>query len=349
MSELATRSGGAQRSVGAPPQFTRSQKAAAVLLSVGPEAAAKVLAHLSDAEIEQVTLEIATLGNLSGEQLRPVLQEFYDEASVHQHLVSGGESHARKMLRKLRGTEGDEIVDRVLATLQTTPFHFLLQHEPSEIVPHLRDEHPQTVALILAHLDPKFAARILEDLDAGVQSDVSLRIALLDRTSPDVIRRVEEALQERLGALADAGDSEQGGVADLASMLNQADRHTEQTILSRLEEHDPELVEQVRALMFVFEDIVTLDDRAVQEVLRQVDMKQVALALKGVADEVRATVERNLSGRARETLQEEIELLGPVRIREVEEAQTEVVRHIRQLEEDGAIVINRGGEGEFIE
>jgi flagellar motor switch protein FliG len=351
MSDVATRQGGvAARPAAVPPaKYSRSQKAAAVLLAIGPDASAKILAHLTEIEVEQVALEVATLGNLGQDELQPVLEEFHAEAQAHRHLVSGGESHAREILRKLRGSDGDEIVDRVLATVRTSPFHFLRQHDASELTPHLRDEHPQTVALILAHLPPKFAARVLEGLDTSVQSDIALRIALLDRTSPDVIQRVEDALRERIGALANEGDSEQGGVKDLASLLNQSDRHTEQAILARLEEHDPELAEQVRALMFVFEDIVTLDDRAVQEVLRQVDMKEVAVALKGVPDEVRATIERNLSERARETLIEEIELLGPVRIRDVEEAQTEVVRRIRQLEEEGAIVINRGGEGEFIE
>ncbi len=332
-----------------PARFSRAQKAAAVLLAVGSDAAAKVLSHLTEAEVEQVAFEVATLGNVSRSEFEPVLEEFYAEVSAHNHLLAGGESHARDMLRKLRGSEGDDIVDRALATVQASPFQFLRQHEPSEIAPHLRDEHPQTVALILAHLPPKFAARVLEGLELGVQSDVALRIATLDRTSPDVIARVEEALQSRLGNLARSRDSEQGGVKDLASMLNNADRHTEQSILGALEERDAELAERVRELMFVFEDIVTLDQRAVQEILRQVDMKQVAVALKGVGDDVRETVERILSERARESLSEEIELLGPVRIREVEAAQGEVVRRIRQLEDEGVIDIERAGEDEFIE
>lgn len=352
MSDLATRQtatlegrGGASAAM----RFTPSQRAAAVLLAIGPDIAAKVLAHMNEVEVEQVALEVATLGDLGQQELAPVLEDFYAEAQAHRHLVSGGEQHARAMLRKLRGSEGDEIVDRVLATVRTSPFQFLRQHEASEVTTHLRDEHPQTIALILSHLPSKFAARVIEGLDPAVQSDVALRIALLDGTAPDVIRQVEQALQERIGAVANARQSSKGGVKDLANLLNQSDRHTEQLILARLEDHDPELAEQVRSLMFVFEDIVTLDDRSVQEILRQVDMKQVAVALKGVADEVRETVLRNLSERARETLVEEIEMLGPVRIRDVEQAQTEVVRRIRRLEEEGAVVINRGMEGEFVE
>ena len=329
--------------------FTRAQKAAAVLLAVGPDAASKVLKHLAEHEVEQVALEVATLGELDPADLNPILEEFHGEAMAHAHLVSGGEGYARDMLRRVFGPDGDDVVDRVLATVQTAPFQFLRQHEPRELVQQLRDEHPQTIALILAHLPTKFASKLLSDLEEDTQRQVSLRIALLDRTSPEVIERVEEALRERMGAVARQRALECGGVRDLAAMLNNADRHTEQSILNNLEEHDPELAEQVRELMFVFEDIVILDDRAVQEVLRQVDMKVVARALKGTADDVRDIVTRNLSERAREMLLEELELLGPMRVREVEEAQTEVVRRIRGLEEEGAIVINRGGEGEFID
>ncbi|QBI21235.1 flagellar motor switch protein FliG [Egibacter rhizosphaerae] len=329
-------------------EFSRSQKAAAVLLSVGPEVSAQVLQHMTEEEVEQVAYEVATLGDLSPAELRPILEEFQSEALAHGHLVSGGEAHAREMLRKFRGERGDEIVDRVLATVQTSPFYFLRQHAPDEILQQLRDEHPQTIALVTSHLPPKFSARILAELDSETQREVALRVALIDRTSPEVIKRVEATLKQRLGDFARRQDSERGGVQELAGMLNQSDRGTEQSILTGLEERDPELAEQVRQLMFVFEDVTTLDDRAVQEVLRQVDMQKVAVAMKGVADEVKDVILRNLSERARATLEEELELLGPVRVKEVEEAQTEIVQKIRQLEEEGQIVIQRG-EGEFVE
>lgn len=330
-------------------ELTRAQKAAAVMLSVGPDVAAKVLAHLTEEEVEQVTLEVATLGELRPARLESVLREFYEEAIAHAHLVAGGERHARDMLRRFRGNDADEIVDRLLATVQVAPFHFLRLHEPLEVVQHVADEHPQTIALVLAHLPTKFAAQVLAGLDPAVQSDVAFRMATLERTSPEVVERVEAALRGRLGAVARAGAAdERGGVRELASVLNHSDRATERAILGSLESEDPELAEEVRALMFVFEDVTTLADLALQEVLRQLDTQVLATALKGVSDDVRTTIERNLSERARETLLEEMELMGPVRLRDVEDAQTEVVRTIRNLEDQGVITISRG-DGEFVE
>lgn len=327
--------------------LTRAQKAAAVLLAVGPEVAGRVLQHLSPAEVEQVALEIATLGDVASERLHDVLVEFKTEALAHQQLISGGERHARELLRRVHGAQADEIVDRLLATVETAPFHFLRLHEPSVVVQHLRDEHPQTVALVVAHLPAKFAAAVIADLEPEVQGQVARRVAMLDGASPETVKRIEAALHDRLG-LVQRKQTRQGGVRELAAVLNQADRGTERAILASLETSDPELAEQVRSLMFVFEDIVTLDDRAIQEVLRQVDTPKLALALKGVAAEVAEAVERNLSERARQSLAEEVEMLGPVRIRDVEQAQTDVVRTIRTLEENGTIMMNRGGDGEFI-
>lgn len=327
-------------------ELTGSQKAAAVLLSIGSEVSAKVLAHLAPLEVEQLALEIATLGPVPTERMHSVLTEFHTEAVAQQHLVSGGEQQARALLRRLHGARADEIVDRLLASVRSSPFHFLRVHQPAQVAQQLRDEHPQTVALILAHLPAKFAAAILADLDADVQGEVARRVATLEPTAPETIERIEAALQERFGDVT-RHDARHGGVADLAALLNQVDRGTERAIMADLEERNPELAEEVRALMFVFEDIVVLDDRAIQEVLRAVDGSRLALALKGVPDEVRSCIERNLSERARQSLAEETELLGPVRIRDQEAAQTEIVRRIRALEADGTIVISRG-EGEFV-
>jgi flagellar motor switch protein FliG len=333
-----------------PATLSKSQKAAAVLLSVGPDVASSVLQYLPEHEVEKVALEIATLGDVAPTDMEGVLQEFKQEAIAHAHLISGGERQARDLLRQWCGDEADEIVDRLLATVRTTPFHFLRLHEPHEVCQHLRDEHPQTIALVLAHLPTKFAAQILAGFDAEVQGEIALRVATMDRTSPEVVERVEAALHHRFGPSARRNArTEQGGVRELASMLNNADRATERAILSSLEAVTPELAEEVRALMFVFEDIVTLDDRTLQEVLRQVDPKRLALAMKGVRQDVNGVILRNLSERAREALVEEIELLGPSRIRDVEAAQSEVVRLIRRLEEAGTVIINRGGDGELVE
>ena len=354
MNDLMQLRGGAPTATapGCPPmrELSRAQKAAAVLLAVGPESAAKVLAHLTEHEVEQVALEIATLGQIAPDQMQGVLNEFIGEAIAHQHLVNGGEQQARELLRRLRGREGDEIVDRLLATVHVSPFNFLRLHEPNDVIVHVRDEHPQTIALILAHVPTKFSAAVLAGLEPEMQAEVALRVATMERTDPAVVSQVEAALEERLGGNRRRGDegAERGGVKELAAMLNNADRGTERAILASLETNDAELAEEVRALMFVFEDIVTLDDRAIQEVLRLVDARQLAVALKGVRKDVEECVVRNLSERAQQALTEEVQMLGPVRTKDVEAAQTEVVRQVRKLEDEGTIVISRG-DGDFIE
>lgn len=329
--------------------MTLAQKAAAVLVAVGPEVAAGVVRHLPDSDLEALTLEVATLGTLPQPDMAEILGEFRNEVHAQNTLVSGGEHQARELMRRVRGAEGDEVVDRILATVQTAPFHFLRMHEPSEVVQHLREENPQTIALVLAHLPTRFSSALLSGFEPHLQADVARRIALMERTSPEVIASVERALRDRLGAVQRRSMTGKGGVKELATILNQSDRSTERAILTDLEDKDPELAEQVRALMFIFEDIVHLDDRAIQEVLRHVETKQLALALKGVAPDVAGVITRNLSERARQSLEEEIEMLGAVRVRDVEEAQTAIVTQIRTLDEQGAIMVSRPGEGEFID
>ena len=292
--------------------LSRSQKAAAVLLALGTDKAAKVMAFLSEAEVEQVAVEIAQLGQLGAEQTNAILDEFRTEAIAAEYLVSGGAEHARMLLRTLHGSAGDDILDRLLASFRSNPFHFLQMHDPQEVLQHLREENPQTLALILSHLPTRFGAQILTGLEPALQADVAWRVAALDRTSPEVVSRVEQALQRRFGDVRRRDNTARGGVRELAALLNSSDRATERAILNELEMHNPEMAEAVRALMFVFEDIVAIDDRAMQEILRQVDLKRLAYAMKGVADAVSEKVLSNLSERARETLVEEIELLGPV-------------------------------------
>jgi flagellar motor switch protein FliG len=324
-------------------ELTRAQRAAAVVVVLGPDVAAPILEHLSDSEVEQLALEIATLGEVPAPEVRTILEQFYEEAVAHRELVQGGVLHARRLLRSWRGDRGDEIVDRLVSTVHIAPFNFLRHHDAEQLVQYLQEEHPQTIALVLAHLPPKNAASVLAGLEPEVQREVALRVATMDRTSPEVIERVEAAMQSRLGAARSPEEfTKKGGVRDLAAMLNNSDRGTERAILNDLDASDRELAEQVRALMFVFEDIVALDDRAIQSVLRRVDMKQLTLAMKGVRADVREAILRNMSERAALTLQEELELLGPVRIKDVEAAQSEVVRVVRELEDDGSIIIGRG-------
>ncbi|MFP4312061.1 MAG: flagellar motor switch protein FliG [Nitriliruptoraceae bacterium] len=327
--------------------LNRSQKAAAVLLAVGPEIASKVLAHLDEEEVEQLTVEIATLGNISSSQLENILTEFQSEAEAHQHLLTGGEKHARELMRRIHGSHADEIVDRLLATTQAQPFHFVRLHEPAEVLQHLRDEHPQTVALVLAHLPARLGATLLAGLEKSVQTSVATRLATLERADPAVVKRVEETLRARLGEVR-RRSGRRDGVKELADLLNQTDRATERIILSELEAKDPALAERVRALMFVFEDLITLDDRSLQEVLRQVEPVRLAVAFKGISEDLRDHLERNLSERARTNVAEEMDLMGPVRLSEVEEAQSEIVRIVHELEKEGLITMSRGAEEQFV-
>ena len=327
--------------------MNRSQKAAAVLLSVGPERAARVLAHLEEEEVEQLTVEIATLGNVPAQQLENILTEFRAEAEAHQHLVSGGEKHARELMRRIHGSGADDIVDRLLATTHAQPFHFVRLHEPAEVLQHLRDEHPQTIALVLAHLPARLGATLLAGLEPKIQTSVATRLATLERADPAVVKRVEEALKARLGEVR-RRSGRRDGVKELADLLNQTDRSTERIILAELESKDPALAERVRALMFVFEDLITLDDRSLQEVLRQVEPARLAIAFKGIAADQRDALEKNLSERARTTIAEEMDLMGAVRLSEVEEAQSEIVRVVHELEKEGLITMARGGEEQFV-
>ena len=332
--------------------MSRSQKAAAILLAVGPDTAGQVLAHLNEAEVEHVALEVASLGSITPTGMSTILTEFKTEALAQQQLITGGETHARAILRNWTGNEdaADDIIDRLLAAALTAPFHFLRQHDSAVIVQHLHEEHPQTIALVLAYLPTKFAAAVLAGFEADLQSDVALRIATLEPASPEVVKRVEDAMRARMGGSARRSSREErGGVKELAQMLNNSDRGTERAILDSLEILQPELADEIRSLMFVFEDVIHFDDRTMQQLLRNVDMKLLAMAMKGVRNEIRELVFRNLSERAAIGLKEEIDLLGPVPIKDVEAAQSEIVGLIRKLEDEGVIVMARAGEGQFVE
>ncbi len=327
------------------------QKAATLVVALGTQNASQLLQFLSEEEVESLASEVARLGRVRPEVIAAVLEEVFEEAEAHRLVAAGGIEYARDLLTEWKGARGAEIIERLMADLNVSPFGFIRDIEPEQLAHILKDEHPQTVALILSHQPPTYAADVLRSFDADVQNEVALRIATMGRTSPEVIRRVEQALQTRLGTVSSAEVTVRGGVEDLAEMLNNTDRATETAILDRLARHDPDLAERVRALMFVFEDVATLEDKAIQMVLKNIDTKVLALAMKGVRDEVRDAIAANLSTRARETLLEEIELLGAVRRRDVEGAQSQVVAEVRRLDEAGEILIARGGggDGELVE
>jgi len=330
--------------------YTGRQKAAILVLQLGKEKSARVLGGLSENELEELSIEIARLGDVPPDVSAAVIAEFAGTLTAGAASTRGGMELARELLQATVGLErGLEIAERVKQNFVELPFSFLQHLDYRQIVSFLSDEHPQTIALVLAHLPAGLASNVLGGLDRELQADVAHRIAVMDRTSPDLIRQVESSLERRLTSLGMSSDlSAVGGVRPLIEIINRADRGTEKMILEGLEQLDPALAEQVRSAMFMFEDLVGLDDRAIQLVLREVQAADLAVALKGVAENVRSKIMRNMSERAALNLAEEIEILGPVRVAQVEEAQTGIVRIIRRLEESGQIIVSRGDEDALI-
>ena len=327
------------------------RKAAILLVQLGKEHAAKVLAKLPDKMVEDLTAEIVRLRDVSWEDAETVIGEAYTSLLSVDVAGRGGMELAKQMLAESVGADrAEEIMERLGATLAEMPFEALRRADPRQLVTFLADEHPQTIALVLAHLGPGQSALVLSGLEQKVQADVARRIAQMEQAGPDVIRLVERELDRRMSTVIGPQElSAVGGVPPLVAIINRADRSTERMILEGLESVSPELAEQVRAQMFIFEDITTLDDPAIQLVLRNVESNDLALALKGTSAQVREEIMKNLSSRAAENLLEEIELLGPRRLSEVEEAQAKVVTEIRTLEQAGKIVIARGSDDAFVE
>lgn len=325
------------------------QKAAIFLISLGPEKSASIMKHFNEEQIEQLTLEIANVRTIKGEQIDMVVEEFGTLYLAQQYIGQGGIEYAKKVLEKALGADSAmDIITRLSSNLQIKPFDFVRRTEPSQILNFIQGEHPQTIALIMSYLDPQQAAAILSALPADRQSDVARRIAIMDRTSPEIIREVENILERKISTMGTQDYTSVGGLKSIVGILNKVDRQTEKTILETLEVQDPELSEEIKKLMFVFEDIIKMDDRSIQLVLREVDSKDLAVALKGSSEDVATKVKKNMSKRAAQMLEEEVTFLGPVRLRDVEEAQQRIVNIIRRLEESGEIIISRGGGDELI-
>ncbi|HMQ52394.1 MAG TPA: flagellar motor switch protein FliG [Anaerolineae bacterium] len=331
-------------------ELTGRQKSAALLITLGPEAASHVLKHFEEEEIELLSFEISQMGRVPGGIKERVLEECYHMSFVSEGVDSGGLEYARDMLARALGSQkAREFIERVRARAQGAPFDFLEDADPAQVANSLKNEHPQTIALIVSHLKASKAAGVIANLDEGLQGEVASRIAAMDRVSPDVIKDVETGVKTKLATLLVSQNyATAGGVSSLVSILHQVDRGTEKTIMDALDESQPQVAEEVRQKMFVFENIITLDDRAVQRILRDVDNKDLILALKGASEEVQDLIYRNLSKRAAQLLKEELAIMGPVRLKNVEEAQQRIVAVIRQLEAADEIVISRPGEDEVI-
>jgi flagellar motor switch protein FliG len=324
------------------------RKAAIILIQLGRDKAAEVLSHLSDTEVEAISAEIARLDVVDAAESGAVLSEFTEMATARANIAHGGLAFARTMLEQSLGSErANEIMDRLQAAAVKMPFQFLHRADPSQVRTFIADEHPQVIALVLAHMTPDKASMVMAGLPSHLQAETAHRIAVMDRTTPEIIRAVEANLERKLSSVLQPSElSQVGGVDPLVNIINRSDRVTERQIVEGLESLDAELADEVRSRMFMFEDIVHLDDRSVQLVLRQVNEAELALALKGVSESVRSKITSNLSSRAAETLIEEVELLGAVRLTQVEEAQQGVIRKIRQLEEQGQIMVHRSGSEE---
>lgn len=329
--------------------LTGKQKAAILLVSIGSEISSKVFKYLSQEEIESLTFEIAKLETITSELKDNVLLEFKELMMAQEFIQKGGIDYARELLEKSLGTQkAVDIINNLGSALQSRPFEFVRRADPANILNFIQQEHPQTIALILSYLDPQKASFILSSLPTEVQTNVARRIALMDRTSPEVVREVERVLEKKLASLSSEDYTSAGGVDNVVEIINMADRKTEKFIIESLEEEDPELAEEIKKKMFVFEDIVLLDDRSIQRVLREIDGQELAKALKSVDIPVQEKIFKNMSKRAASMLKEDMEFLGPTRRKDVEESQQKIVSLIRKLEEQGEIVISRGGEEDVL-
>ncbi len=325
------------------------QKSAILLIALGPEKSSQIFKHLKEEEIEELTLEIANTRSISPQLKEDVLQEFYQVCLAQQYIAEGGIGYAKELLEKALGDErAADVITKLTASLQVRPFEFIRKTEPAQVLNFIQDEHPQTIAMILSYLSAGQASLIIGALPPEKQADVARRIAMMDRTSPEVIKEVERVLERKLSSLINQDYTIAGGVDSVVAILNTVDRGTEKRIMESLEIEEPELAEEIRKKMFVFEDILLLDDRAIQRVLRDVDNSDLGIALKGANDEVQAAIFKNLSSRLAAMIKEDMEFMGPVRMKDVEEAQQKIVGIIRKLEDSAEIVISRGGGDELV-
>lgn len=330
-------------------ELTGKQKAAILLISMGPDVSAQVYKHLTEEEIEKLSLEISSVKKVETSMKEDVLDQFHQIALAQDYISQGGIGYAKTVLEKAFGQqEATSIIDRLTSSLQVRPFDFARKADAQQVLNFIQNEHPQTIALVLSYLDAEQAGQILSELPQELQAEVAKRIATMDSTSPEIISQVEQVLERKISSSLTEDYTQTGGIQAVVEVLNGVDRSTERTILDTLEIQDPELAEEIKKRMFVFEDIVVLDNRAIQRVIREVENEDLRLSLKVASDEVKDVVFKNMSQRMAETFKEEMEYMGPVRLRDVEEAQTRIVGAIRRLEEIGEIVIARGGGDDII-
>lgn len=332
--------------------MTTTQKVAALLIVLGPATASEVLKNISDDDLlEQITLDIASLNKVSTEILTGILEEFKAIFQANNYLSTGGMNYAKELLEKAYGgDQARKILDRLVVLMNSNPFQFFNEADPGQLATSFQNENPQLIALIMAYLKPEHSAQVLNFLPPEVQAQVAMKIADMDTTNPEILSEIEKIVETKFSSVVVQDFSKAGGVESLANILNRADRSTERNVIELLEVQSPQLAEEVRELMFVFEDIVNLEDRAIQRILREVDTKDLAMSLKGTKEDVKEKVYKNMSERAQAMLRDEMEYMGPVRAKEVQEIQTKIVGIIRTLEVAGEIIIARdNNEDELID
>ncbi|MEW5919746.1 MAG: flagellar motor switch protein FliG [Bacillota bacterium] len=330
-------------------KLSGKRKVAILLLALGPDIASRLLKQFSEQEIENITMEIANLNRVPKDLRDEIAGEFLLIGQAQQYMLEGGVDYAKEILEKTLGHhKATEIIKRLKEQVKVKPFTFVRHADPKQLVSLISQEHPQTIALILSYLDASQAAMVISELPGEIRADIARRIALMERTSPEILKQVEGVLRDRLSSLFQQDFTQAGGVDTVVDILNSVDRGTEKLILEDLEKEDAELADEIRQRMFIFEDIITLDDASIQRVVREVDSKDLAKALKGASEEVKERIYRNISKRAAEMLKEDLDFMGPVRLREVEESQQRIVGVIRRLDEAGEIIISRGGEDAII-
>lgn len=332
-----------------PDKLANKTKAAILMMVIGPEISGEIVKHLSDVDIETMAIEVARLEKVYPEVREAVIDEFYELALAQEFIAEGGIQNAKAVLESAFGGErANEILNKIVSAMQVVPFEFLKKADPHQVLSFIQDEHPQTIALVLSYMPITSAALILNKLESDQRADVAARIAMMEQTPPEVIKKVEAILEKKVSSVMSQELTQAGGPKALVDLLNRVDRSTERGIMEHLEEMEPELAETIKGMMFVFEDIIQLDDRAIQAILREVDMKDLGVALKGVKPEVQQKIFTNMSERAMAMLKEDMEFMGPVRMKAVEEAQQKMVAVIRRLEESGEVVLSRGGEEEML-
>ena len=318
-------------------------KAAILIIALGVTTAANVLKHLPEKEVEKISLELAKLRDVSSELVKGVVEEFYEMMMAKDYVSQGGMDYAKQVLEKAWGSrKAEDFLKKIEAATEVSAFYLLQTVDDAQLLSFLQDEHPQTAALILANLKPKQAAAVLSQLSAELQNEIAYRLATMEKTSPEMVREIEEVLREQLGNVFGADMRKTGGAPAVAEILNSASRSAEKNILDHLRERDPELAMEVTNLMFLFEDLLTLSDESIQKIIKEVDSKTLALSLKATTTELQEKIYNNMSDRAAGMLRDEIEYLGPVRVREVEETQATILEVVRRLDDAGEITISRG-------